>query len=183
MKAKYLICVFLNVILLISISSSAHSLTYNAYHIQALPIMTEDAKVILQQGNTGTSIIYVNNTSAKVNISTQTTTYDYVLKVVNQVSNDWMIRLRAYDQLNISRLSNCTFYFHDGSISDQIRILNGEYNQEYGVWYNLTALNTVYIAANVSASSSGMSHVYSYLETLVPNTSIYNLMIVAFEIS
>jgi hypothetical protein len=114
----------------------------------------------------------------------QTTTYDYVLKVANQVTDVWKIRLRAYDQLNIGRLQNCTIYFRNGGgISRQIYILNGAYSQQFGNWYDLTGMSTVYIAMTVSATSTGTSYVYAYLEILVPATSTYNLFIITFEIS
>jgi hypothetical protein len=110
--------------------------------------------------------------------------YDYVLKSVNLVTDAWKIRLRAYDQSNIGRLSNCTIYFRNGGgISRQIYILNGAYSQQFGNWYDLTSLSTIYIAMTVSATSTGTSYVYAYLEILVPATSTYNLFIITFEIS
>ncbi|MEM3728332.1 MAG: DUF2341 domain-containing protein [Candidatus Bathyarchaeia archaeon] len=110
--------------------------------------------------------------------------FDYVLRAVNQVADSWNIRLRAYNQMNIGRLSNCTIYFYnDGEVSCQICIINGEYSQQFGSWYNLTGLSTAYIAVTVSATSTENTWLYAYLEILVPNTSTYNLMEVAFEIS
>jgi hypothetical protein len=111
-------------------------------------------------------------------------TFDYVLKVANQVGGAWKIRLRAYDQTNIERLSNCTIYFYNGGeVSRQIYIYNGAYSQQFGNWYDLTSLSTVYIAMTVSATSTGTSYVYTYLEILVPNTSTYNLFIIVFEVT
>ena len=121
--------------------------------------------------------------SASIGVE-ETISYDYVLKVVNQVGNSWKIILKAYDQSNIGRLSNYTIYFYDGDgVSRQIHIYNGTYSQQFGNWYNLTSLSTVYIAMKVSAIGTGTSYVYVYLEILVPNTSIYNLMIITFKIS
>jgi len=110
-------------------------------------------------------------------------TFDYVLKAVNQYSDNWNIRLKAYDQSNIGRLSNCTIYFHDGGVSRQIYILNGEYSEQFGNWHDISGLSSVYIAVEVSATSIGTSYVYAYLEILVPGTSTYNLMLIMFEIS
>jgi hypothetical protein len=116
--------------------------------------------------------------------SQQQTTYDYVLKVNNQVTDIWKIRLRAYDQTNIRRLSNCTIYFYDGSgVSRQIYIYNGAYNEQSGNWYNLNGLSIVYIAMTVMVSATGVSYIYTYLEVLIPNTTTYNLLIITFEIS
>lgn len=110
-------------------------------------------------------------------------TFNYVLEIANQVTDSWKIRLRAYDQTNIERLSNCTIYFRDGLVSRQIYIHNGEYNQQFGDWFDLTGLSTVYIIMTVSATSTGTSHIYAYLEILTPNTSTYNLIIITFEIA
>jgi hypothetical protein len=66
------------------------------------------------------------------------------------------------------------------SVSWQV---NGGYCQNLGNWYDLPGLSTVYVTVTVSATSSGTSHVYAYLEVRIPNTSIYNFMIIAFQIS
>jgi len=111
-------------------------------------------------------------------------TFDYVLKVVNQASGSWNIMLKAYAQSNIGRLSNCTIYFYNGAgVSRQIYIYNGSYSQQFGNWYDLTGLSTVYIAMTVSAINTGTSYIYVYLEILIPNTSVYNLFIIALEIT
>lgn len=110
--------------------------------------------------------------------------YDYVLKIVNQVSDSWKIRLRAYGQTDIARLYNCTIYFHIfNGASSQIIIINGSYSQQQGDWYDLTGLSTACIAMTVSVSESGTSLVYTYLEVLFPDTTTYNLMDLTFEIS
>jgi len=110
--------------------------------------------------------------------------FDYVLEVVNQISDAWKIRLRVYDQTSIGRLFNCTIFFHNGGgVSRQISIYNGTYEQLFGNWYDLNGLSTVYIAMTVSATATGTSLVYAYLEVLVPGTSTYNLMVITFEIS
>lgn len=119
-----------------------------------------------------------------LHITSAEANYDYLLKIVNKISDSWVIRLKAYSQSNISRLNNCTIYFYDGGgVSPQICILNGEYSQQFGNWYDLSGLNTIYIAMTVSAASTGTSCVYANLEILVPGTSIYNFMIITFEIS
>jgi hypothetical protein len=111
-------------------------------------------------------------------------TFDYVLKAVNQYSNNWNIRLKAYDPSDIGRLSNCTIYFYNGGgFSRQIYILNGAYSQQSGNWYDLNGLSTVYIAMTVSATATGTSLVYAYLEILVLGSSTYNIMVITFEVS
>jgi hypothetical protein len=90
------------------------------------------APVLLQNGTIGTSIIYTNSTSAKVNTSASVPSYDYVLRIVNQATDTWKIRLKAYSQNNIGRLNNCTINFHNStdSASPQILIANGSYTQQ-----------------------------------------------------
>jgi hypothetical protein len=110
--------------------------------------------------------------------------FDYVLKVVNQASDDWNIRLAAYDQSNIGRLSNCTIYFDNGGgFSRQIYILNGAYSQQSGNWNDLNGISTVYITMTISATATGTSIVYAYLEIHVPGSSTYNTMVITFEVS
>lgn len=115
--------------------------------------------------------------------------YDHVLKVANQVADAWKIRLRAYDQLNLGRLSNCTIYLYDGGETGRrsprvlICIYNGAYSQQLGSWYDFNGLGTVDIAMTVSATATGTSLVYAYLEILVPGSSTYNFMVITFEVS
>jgi len=112
-------------------------------------------------------------------------TYDYVLRVNNTVTDVWQIRLKKYADSNISRLQNCTVYFHNSTdgTSDQIYIENGAYTQDVGDWYNLTSLETIYIAMKVEANSTGTSHVHIYLEILIPDTTTYAQYIITFEIT
>jgi len=68
MAVKQLITLILNVILLASLTGLTNGNVYNIYYSQSQPILAEIPKVILQQGTTGTSTIYMNNTSAKVSV-------------------------------------------------------------------------------------------------------------------
>jgi len=187
MRATHLSIPILNIILLVSISISVQGSIYNTHYAQALPISAEKPKVIMQQGTAGTSTIYTNNTSAKVSVAApqENTTYDYVLKANNTATDSWKIRLKKNSDLNISRLQNCTIYFHNSTdgIAGQIYIENGNYKQDEGPWYNLPSLTTICITITVAANSTGTSYVYIYLEILVPNTSTYNLLMIAFEIT
>ena len=112
-------------------------------------------------------------------------TYDYVLRVNNTVTDSWQIRLKEYSNSSVGRLQNCTIYFHnstDGN-SPQIVIENGSFINETGSWYNMGTLETIYIAMTVEANSTGTSHVYVYLEVLIPNTTTYAQYIIVFEIT
>ncbi|MEM2954044.1 MAG: hypothetical protein QXU21_07230 [Candidatus Bathyarchaeia archaeon] len=110
--------------------------------------------------------------------------YEYILKIVSQSSDPWKIRLEAYNQTNIERLYNCTIYFYNTTtVSRQIYIFDGEYNQKIGQWYGLLGTSTVYIAMKVSIKNPGKSYIYTNLKILHPNTSTYNLMVITFKIS
>jgi len=185
MKLGYLTITFLSIILFATLLVSVYGSIYNTFHGQALTISAETPKVILQNGTVGTSMIYTNKTSALISVENSSTTYDYVLRVNNTTTDSWQIRLEKYSDSNISRLQNCTIYFHNSTngISNQIYIENGSYTQDLGPWYDLTSLATTYIAITVDANDTGTSYVYIYLEILVPNTTTHNLFIIVFEIT
>jgi len=113
------------------------------------------------------------------------TTYDYVLRVNNTVSNSWQIRLKKYADSNIDRLQNCTIYFHNSTdgTSSQIYIQNGLYINQTGPWYDLGDSETIYIAMTVQANSTATSYVYTYLEIRIPGTSTYAQYVITFEIT
>ncbi|MEM2972188.1 MAG: hypothetical protein QW270_07220, partial [Candidatus Bathyarchaeia archaeon] len=69
MAAKQLITLILGVILLTSLAGLINGKVYNVYYSQSQPISAETPKVILQQGTTGNSTIYMNSTSAKVSVT------------------------------------------------------------------------------------------------------------------
>jgi hypothetical protein len=96
---------------------------------------------------------------------------------------NWKIRLSAYGQSNIGRLTNCSIYIYDGSNSSQIVISSGGYSQQTGPWYDLTASDTEYIWMHVEASSTDTSYIYVYLEILVPNITTHAQYILTFVIT
>ena len=141
--------------------------------------------VPLENGTAGTSTIYTNNTSARVDTNASIPAYDYVLRIVNHVSDAWKIRLKAYAQNNIGRLTNCTINFHNSTngTSQQINILNGNYTRQTGMWYDLKSLDTVYVSMTLQASDSQVSEIFIYLEILTPNRTTYAQYVLTFEIT
>jgi hypothetical protein len=128
-----------------------------------------------QQETNQAKILYSYNSSS---------TYNYVLKVVNNVTDTWKIRLKAYSQSNIGRLNNCTIYFHNASdgFSGQVYIVNGNYAQQAGPWYDLPASPAErYIAVALEADNSEVSYINVYLEILIPNKTTYIRYILTFE--
>jgi hypothetical protein len=112
--------------------------------------------------------------------------YNYVLKIVNQVSDSWKIRLKAYSQSNVARLNNCTIYFRNSTdgTSGQIYIINGVYTQQTGPWYDLPSSPAErYIVLSLDASNSEISYIYVYLEILVPDKTTYAQYVLTFEIT
>jgi hypothetical protein len=112
------------------------------------------------------------------------TTYDYVLKINNTVTDAWKINLKAYCSSNEGRLSNAIIRFHDGTTSDQIIISGGVITQSEGPQYDLPGNSARYISiVNLHESISETSYLYVYLKILVPSTSTYGLFIITFEIT
>ncbi|MBS7606441.1 MAG: hypothetical protein QW502_02025 [Candidatus Bathyarchaeia archaeon] len=110
-------------------------------------------------------------------------TYDYVLKITNCIADSWIVRFRAYSEVNIGRLYNYTIYVYDGDSSIQIQIIDGDYSQQCGSWLSLDGFGVIYVVVSVSALELGISRIHTYLEINRPNTSVYNLMDVEFEVS
>jgi len=186
MEDKHMNFAFLYVVLFVILVVSVNGSVWNNSYSQALPISCETPNVILQQGTVGSSTIYTNSTSAKVSVDSTTETYDYVLKVVNQVADDWTINLQVYDSSNISRLSSLNISLHDGASSNQIAISGGSVIKSEGESYNLPGGlgSIIYITvSNLQASTSGTSYLHVYLKILVPDTFTYSLYMITFEIT
>jgi len=184
MKRRFSSITLLNVILLVTLSIPVYGSVYNKYYGDASPISAETPKVILQQGTTGNSTIYANKTSALVSVWTNQSAYDYVLKVTNQVADNWKMSLRVYGSSNIGRISDAIIEFHDGTSSNQIIIQSGSVTQSEGSPYDLTNSATICISiSNLQATTIGTSYLCVYLKILVPNISTYNLLIIVFEIT
>ena len=109
--------------------------------------------------------------------------FNYVLNMTENNGSNWKVRLKAYDNSSITRLDNCSIYIYDGFNSTQIVILNGDYENKTGPWYNLNASDTEYIWMHIEASSAGTSYIYTYLEILVPTTTTYARYIITFKIT
>jgi hypothetical protein len=111
-------------------------------------------------------------------------TYNYVLKLANQVADDWKINLKIYNSSNIGRLLNATISFHDGTTSDQIIVSGEAITQAEGPLYDLMGNATLYINVNnLQATTSGTSYLYIYLKILMPSAPTYNLLVITFEIT
>ena len=187
MKTRYSAILVLSVILLVSLSIPSHSHVNTTLYGQASPIVTEQAKVILQQGANGSSLVYTNSTSAFISVTSpldQPQDFDDVLGIVNQASNNWRTSLVLYNSSNVERLINATIILQNGSNNDQITIDNGNITQFQGQPCDLTANATARISiVNLQAADNQTtSLLYTYLRILTPDTSTYDLLAITFEI-
>jgi hypothetical protein len=144
--------------------------------------------IILEEGNcSGTSTIYTNNTSALITVEApinDSAAFNYVLKIVNKVTNIWTVNLQVYDNSSLSRMSSLNISLHNGASSNQIAVSGGNIVKSEGPPYNLAGNATIYIAlSNLHATATGISYLYVHLKIQVPNTSTYILYVIIFKIS
>jgi len=111
------------------------------------------------------------------------TDFNYISKFLEKDNSNWTVRLTAYDNSSLSRLSNCSIYIYNGSNSTQIVILNGDYENQTGPWVDLNASDTEYIWMHVETSSAGTSYIYVHLEIRIPDTTTYLQYKITFEIT
>jgi hypothetical protein len=112
--------------------------------------------------------------------------YDYVLKVVNQVSDNWIVNLQVYDSSNIGRLLSLNISLYDGTSSNQIAISDGSIIKYEGEQYDLQESpgSTLYISvSNLQTNISGTSYLHVYLKIQVPGKSTCLFYIITFEIT
>ena len=103
--------------------------------------------------------------------------YDYILSASSQKTYDQNITLTLNNYNNINRLNNCTVWFHDGTQSVQIKIINGVVTQSSGQNYLLPASSSRYIAVYVEQNSVGTSTLYLRLEAKTQNSIVYTCSI------
>jgi len=114
--------------------------------------------VVLQGGNAGTSVIAPSNLTANVSTSTQTASYDYVLKIVSQYISQLQVRLRAFSPQTPS-LSNCTISLRNNTVYPQICVNNGDYTSQYGTWVGLSSGGTDYILITFSKRRNNLNSI------------------------
>jgi hypothetical protein len=154
------------------------SLTNGWNNISVSPYLTSSTFTIRFKGSTETG----DTTQDSWNIDATTLrvwtkTYDYILNATSQKTYDQNITLTLNNYNNINRLTNCTIWFHDGTQSAQIKIINGVVTQSSGQNYPLTASSSRYIAVYVEQSSLGTSILYLRLEAKTQNSIVYTCSI------
>lgn len=148
------------------LSEIPHIVAGSTFFHMAIQATTPVFSPLVTLQNVTNSFIYTSNTSAKVTVPNGTNNLD-VLKILNQTSDDWQLQLIKYDDTNIGRLTNCTIWFHDGSTTSvQIKIIDGEYNQTVGEYYNLVGNEVDHTTITASTNATGASYIYTYLKFL-----------------
>jgi hypothetical protein len=184
MKTRSFNVTLLTVFLVVTLSFPVSASVYNTCYGQASPVSAEKPEVTLQQGREGNSTVYTNDTSATVIVATPATDLENVLRIANQVADNWKVNLNVYNDSDITRLSNATISFQGNSTSDQIKISGGVITQSEGPQYDLFGYANITISiSNLLANTRGTSYLYVYLKVLVPNTSTYNLLLIFFQIT
>ena len=162
-------------------------LTANSWNnVSVTSYLTSATFTVRFKGGTETSDTNQDSWNIDANLLhlwSNTGDFNYVLRLTENNGSNWKVRLNIYSQSNMSRLKNCSIYIYDGSNSTQIVILNGVYSQQTGPWYDLVALDIEYVWMYAEAFNVGTTHVYAYLEILVPNSSTYARYTLAFEIT
>ncbi|HDI06935.1 MAG TPA: hypothetical protein ENF76_01055 [Candidatus Bathyarchaeota archaeon] len=140
--------------------------------------------IILQNGANNVSVIYANNTSAKISVDANatSTTYTYALNVKNNEGGTQLILLETFNYTGISKI-NATIGFYDNSTFEKQIIIEGENVTEVGSYYNLTSFSTVHIRiADLEENiTDGTAYLHTYLRIRIPNTSTYTLYVITFE--
>jgi len=92
-------------------------------------------------------------------------TYDYVLKIVNQQANSYTIRLDAssFAPSNINRITNFTAWFYTPT-SVQLQAISGAMTVQTGPSYVLGSSATSFLAIKLTTSASGLSTISCYLQ-------------------
>ncbi len=102
-------------------------------------------------------------------------TYDYVLKIVNNQSTSYTIRLNTVglSQTNIARFGNFTAWFHDGTTSAaELQVLTGSLTTPTGpLTYTLSPSATVYLAIRITTTNVGSSAISCSLQIYASGSS------------
>jgi hypothetical protein len=140
--------------------------------------------VILEDGANQTSIIYSNNTSAKISIPATSIplTYNYSLNIVNNNASLWQVRLEYYEYVNITGV-NATITLHNNFTSSQQNTISGGNMSQTNNYYNLTSSGTIHLGVTdlIENSSVGKTILHVYLRIKTPNTTTFTLYIITFE--
>ncbi|MEM2568992.1 MAG: hypothetical protein QXT67_03515 [Candidatus Bathyarchaeia archaeon] len=120
LEIKEYIAAGICLILLFSLVSVTYAETWNIEYIYASPLRVEEPKVVFHEGTVGTSIIYMNNTSAKISVqSPMGLKYGYIFKSSNvrvqTSSNSPVDDSEAILNINLERASPVLIIYNAGN--------------------------------------------------------------------
>ena len=154
--------------------SSAEASPYNFY----TPLTNCNVSVPNVAFSTGTNgtayTISANKTWSEVNFTgtLKETYYEYALNITNlSYIGNYSVKLENTSITGISRLTNFTTYFHDGTTSKQVEISNGAITQSSGPWYSIATSATIYLSLAIQVSASGNSTVDLRLHIVASGTT------------
>ncbi len=139
--------------------------------------------VILENGTNNVSIIYMNDTSAKISIDATPapSTYNYSLNITNNNASLWEVRLE-YSNYTGLNYTNSTIILHNDTTSLWQIEIEGENITQNNTYYNLTNTSTIYVGVqNLVENSPGTTVLHTCLRIKTPNTTIYTLYTITFE--
>jgi hypothetical protein len=171
--------------LLIFAFSSSYIVEASGYSISVSQSLStiEHPSVVLQDGTDNVSNVYMNETSAKIdiNVNASLSTYDHTLNIVNNGVNLSEVRLEyfSYSGLNCT---NATIILHDNSSSLwQIKIQGGNISQN-STYNDLAGNTTIYIGVqDLMGNVNGTTILHTHLRIKTPNKTTYALYEIAFE--
>ncbi|NIV43832.1 hypothetical protein GWN49_02950 [Candidatus Bathyarchaeota archaeon] len=184
---KFRIYVWPVLALLVLASYSTRNVLGQTYDYMILQsnLSTEAPGVVLQNGTDNVSLVYLNDTSARiaVNATLSFATYNYTLDIVNTDAGNKNAKLEVFDSSNINRVSNATIILHNNSSSStQITIVDGSITQTSGEYYSLSTSSTIHVKIqDLKESADGNSYFHTYLRIQEPNTTTYTLYTITFE--
>lgn len=163
----------------------AEAKVYSA-NLAVTSVMINEPSVKLENGNNSVSIVYLNNTSAKITITAtnQSQTYYYALNINNIASQSWKVHLEYVDYTNLSCV-DASVVLHNGTYELwQIKIEKGTISVNSTV-YDLPSNTTIYLGVqDVLGRSQGTMVLYANLKISYPNkTTTYMLYTIKFELS
>lgn len=141
--------------------------------------------VILVNGSDNVSVIYVNNTSAKISINaiSNTSTYNYSLNIINQNTSSWEIKLEYFYFNYANNGVNATIILHDNSTSRQQILINGGTINQTDKDYTLASTATAHIGVMnlIENAPGGTATIKAHLRIKTPNVTTYTLYVITFE--
>jgi hypothetical protein len=107
---------------------------------------------------------------------------DYALRVTNNGTDIYTVRLVRVSDSNIDRIINCTIYFRSGET--QLQVIDGAFTLTTGTWANLPAASSLDIIIDASTIHIQYSSVIeTELEVLRSGTSTYTKYPIQFTIT